>query len=74
MPKKSERKYGNYYRKRVPLPDGGYRDVYGKTLAERDEKVEALQRQLAAEKPRCPARDSVVVVLCKKLLIGHKAR
>ena len=50
MPKKSERKFGNYYRKRVPLPDGGYRDVYGKTLAERDEKVEALQRQLAAEK------------------------
>lgn len=49
VPKRTEKKYqGKYYRKRVRRPDGGYTDVYGKTLDERDEKVDALLRDLAA--------------------------
>ena len=53
---RDEKKYGpggRYYRKRVPKPGGGYQDVYGETLEERDQKVEDLQaawaRAAAAE-------------------------
>ena len=52
MPRKVEKKYGpkgQYYRKRIKRPDGTYEDVYGKTLAERDEKVTLRLNALAAE-------------------------
>lgn len=40
---------GNYYRKKVRRPDGGYDVVYGKTQAELAEKVIRRQNILAAE-------------------------
>ncbi len=49
MPKKAEKKHGDYYRKRIKGPDGAWHDVYGKTIAERDRKVEAQQALWAAE-------------------------
>jgi len=56
MSRGDEKKYGpggRYYRKRVPKPGGGYQDVYGETIADRDRKVEDLQaawaRAAAAE-------------------------
>ena len=49
MPKKSEKKHGAYYRKRIKGPDGAWHDVYGKTIAERDRKVEEQQALWAAE-------------------------
>lgn len=52
MPRKAQKKYGpggQYYRKRIKRPDGTYEDVYGKTIAERDEKVTLRLNQLAAE-------------------------
>lgn len=56
MAKKKEKLYGpnkDLYRKRVQKPGGGYRDVYGKTAAERDRKVEEMKaawaRAAAAE-------------------------
>ena len=50
MPKNAGAKYqGKYYRKRVRRPDGGYADVYGKTTAELEEKVEDLKRRFAEE-------------------------
>lgn len=46
-----EARYGKYqyYRKKVPAPDGGYVQVYGRTKAERDEKIAALQARWDAE-------------------------
>ena len=56
MSRADEKKYGpggRYYRKRVPKPGGGYQDVYGETIADRDQKVEDLKaawaRAAAAE-------------------------
>lgn len=48
---KKEARYGkySYYRTKVPKPGGGYQQVYGRTQADRDEKVKALQEQWAAE-------------------------
>lgn len=48
---KKEARYGKYqyYRKKIPGPDGAYVQVYGRTKAERDEKVADLQRRWAAE-------------------------
>lgn len=43
MPKRTEKKHGDYYRKRIKGPDGAWHDVYGKTIAERDRKVEEQQ-------------------------------
>lgn len=51
-PRKPQKKYGpggQYYRKRIKLPDGRYEDIYGRTLAERDEKVTLRLNQIAAE-------------------------
>lgn len=62
---------GRYYRKRVPKPGGGYQDVYGETLEERDQKVEELQaawaRAAAAEK------DPKVYEYCAKWFRLHTA-
>lgn len=49
-PQKKYGPKGEYYRKRVKKPDGTYQDVYGKTLAERDRKVEELKLELAAQR------------------------
>lgn len=49
MPKRQERKYGDYYRKRIKAPDGSWHDVYGKTLDERDRKVDEQLALWAAE-------------------------
>lgn len=48
---KKEARYGQYqyYRKKILGPDGAYVQVYGKTKAERDEKVEELRRRWASE-------------------------
>lgn len=48
---RKETRYGeyNYYRKKIRKPDGSYLPVYGKTIAERDEKAAAIQAQWAAE-------------------------
>lgn len=45
MPKRQEKKSGDYYRKRIKGPDGKYHAIYGKTIAERDRKV-AEQQEL----------------------------
>ena len=50
MPKRSEKKSGNYYRKRIKGPDGKYHPIYGKTIAERDRKVAEQLALWAAEK------------------------
>ena len=49
MPKRTEKKHGDYYRKRIKGPDGAWHDVYGKTIAERDRKVEEQQALWAME-------------------------
>ena len=49
MPKRSEKKSGDYYRKQIKGPDGAWHNVYGKTIAERDRKVEDLQALWASE-------------------------
>ena len=49
MPKRSEKKSGNYYRKRIKGPDGKYHPIYGKTIAERDRKVAEQLALWAAE-------------------------
>lgn len=51
MPRKAQTKHGpegRYYRKRLPKPGGGYVDVYGRTLAELEEKVTLKRNELAA--------------------------
>lgn len=58
MPRKTQTKHGpggKYYRKRLPKPGGGYVDVYGRTLAELEEKVTLKQNQLAAASDLPPA-------------------
>ena len=71
---RDEKKYGpggRYYRKRVPKPGGGYQDVYGETLEDRDQKVEDLQaawaRAAAAE------QDPKVYEYCAKWFRLHTA-
>lgn len=51
MPKKKEARYGQYqyYRKQIKRPDGTYESIYGKTIAERDERVRIRQAELAKE-------------------------
>ncbi len=49
MPKRKEKKHGEYYRKRIKAPDGSWKDVYGKTIAERDRKIELLQASWAVQ-------------------------
>lgn len=49
MPKRSEKKHGDYYRRRIKGPDGKYHAIYGKTMAERDRKVEEQQAIWASE-------------------------
>lgn len=49
MPKRKEKKHGEYYRRRIKAPDGTWKDVYGRTVAERDQKVEALKAIWAGE-------------------------
>ena len=51
MPRKKETRYGkySYFRKRITSPDGEQVTIYGKTLAERDAKVEAQRAAWAAE-------------------------
>ena len=52
MGKKTEKKYGpnkDLYRRRVKRLDGSYYDIYGKTQAERDAKVELFKQQQARE-------------------------
>lgn len=44
-------KNGKYHRKRWTAPDGTVHDVYGKTIAERDDKLEALKASYAAPAP-----------------------
>ena len=47
MPRKETKYKNGMYRKRVRRPDafgGGYQDVYGKTIAERDAKVYELHQ------------------------------
>lgn len=44
-------KGGQYHRKRWTAPDGSVHDVYGKTIAERDEKLEALKASYADPQP-----------------------
>jgi len=44
-------KGGQYHRKRWTAPDGSVHDVYGKTIAERDEKLEALKASYTAQEP-----------------------
>ena len=50
MPRKKETRYGpyQYYRKRLTSPDGDQVTIYGKTAAERDQKVAAQQAAWAA--------------------------
>lgn len=58
MPRKSQTKHGpggKYYRKRIKKPDGGYVDVYGRTLVELEEKVTLKQNELAAASELPPA-------------------
>ena len=54
MPRKKETRYGKYqyFRKRITSPDGDQVTIYGKTAAERDEKVAAQQAAWAAEAER----------------------
>ena len=49
MPKRQEKKHRGYYRRQIKGPDGRFHDVYGKTMEERDRKVEAQQALWAAE-------------------------
>ena len=52
MSRRTEKKHGpgaRYYRTRLPKPGGGYKDIYGSTQAERDEKVDAQLRAWAEE-------------------------
>ena len=59
MPRKAQTKHGpggKYYRKRIKKPDGGYVDVYGRTLVELEEKVTLKQNELAAASELPPAR------------------
>lgn len=59
MSRHAEKKHGpggRYYRKRVKKPDGTWQDVYGKTTAERDEKVALLQASFSAPAD-LPAKD-----------------
>ena len=49
---KKQARYGeqNYYRRKVKNPlTGEYRAVYGKTIAEREEKIAALEAAWAKE-------------------------
>lgn len=58
MPRKAQTKHGpggKYYRKRIKKPDGGYVDVYGRTLVELEEKVTLKQNELAAAESPPPA-------------------
>lgn len=49
MPKK-ETRYGPYVRRRIKNPiTGKYHSVYGRTIAEREEKIRALESSWAAE-------------------------
>ena len=66
MPKKLKKAYGtngNYYRKRITLPDGKKEDVYGKTVAELNEKV-ALRRNALAAAPDVPPQQLYVFEYC----------
>ena len=52
MAKKPQKKYGpggQYYRRRITRPDGRCEDIYGKTIAELNEKVLLRQNEIAAE-------------------------
>lgn len=51
MPRKKEARYGpyQYYRKQIKRPDGTYESIYGKTIAERDERVRIRLAELAQE-------------------------
>ena len=55
MPRKKETRYGGkyqYFRKRITSPDGEQVTIYGKTAAERDEKVAAQLSAWATEAER----------------------
>lgn len=52
MPKKITKKHGRdskYYRTRVKTPEGGFKDIYGRTMVERDEKVSAYLNSITVD-------------------------